>query len=142
VEDLDAIVHMLSDDKLGQTRECYTQPLSESYIRAFHAIDADANIELIVACDGDIVVGVQQVTFTPHITYQGGWRATIEGVRTTAEQRGQGLGSRLIQYAIDRAKARGCHVVQLTTDKQRPDALRFYQRLGFQASHDGLKLHL
>ena len=141
-EDLDAIVYMLSDDKMGSKRERYEHPLPESYIKAFHAIEADPNIELIVACDGDTVVGVQQVTFTPHITYRGGWRATIEGVRTTSNERGKGLGSQLIRYAIQRGKERGCHIVQLTTDKQRPDALRFYERLGFTASHEGLKLHL
>lgn len=141
-EDLDAIVYMLSDDKMGSKRELYEHPLPESYIKAFCAIDADPNIELIVACKGDTVIGVQQLIFTPHITYRGGWRATIEGVRTRSSERGKGLGSQLIRYAIQRAKDRGCHLVQLTTDKQRPDALRFYERLGFMASHEGLKLHL
>lgn len=140
--DLDTIVYMLSDDKMGSKRERYEHPLPDTYINAFHTISDDPNIELIVACHGDTVVGVQQVTFTPHLTYQGGWRATIEGVRTTLTERGKGLGSQLIQYAIQRAKERGCHIVQLTTDKQRPDALRFYERLGFTASHEGLKLHL
>lgn len=141
-EDLDSIVFMLSDDNLGNTRERYEHPLPESYVKAFRAIDSDPNIELIVACVGDTVVGVEQVTFTPHITYQGGWRATIEGVRTASSERGKGLGSQMIRFAIERAKERGCHVVQLTTDKKRMDALRFYERLGFKASHEGLKLHL
>ena len=141
-EDLDSIVLMLSDDTLGNTRERYEHPLPESYIKAFRAIDSDPNIELIVACDGDAIIGVEQVTFTPHITYQGGWRATIEGVRTALSERGKGLGSQMIRFAIERAKERGCHMVQLTTDKKRADALRFYERLGFQASHEGLKLHL
>lgn len=141
-EDLDSIVFMLSDDNLGNTRERYEHPLPESYVKAFRAIDSDPNIELIVAYVGDTVVGVEQVTFTPHITYQGGWRATIEGVRTASSERGKGLGSQMIRFAIERAKERGCHVVQLTTDKKRMDALRFYERLGFKASHEGLKLHL
>ena len=141
-QDLGTIVHMLSDDTLGSTRERHEHLLPESYLKAFHAINSDPNIELIVACDGDSIVGVQQVTFTPHITYQGGWRATIEGVRTTSSERGKGVGSQLIGWAIQRAKERGCHVVQLTTDKKRVDALRFYERLGFKASHEGLKLHL
>ncbi|WP_421383094.1 GNAT family N-acetyltransferase [Bacillus salacetis] len=139
-EDLDSIVKMFSDDILGSKRERYEQPLPESYIKAFHAIDADPNNELIVACLEGEVVGVQQVTFTPYITHQGGWRAAIEGVRTASSVRGQGAGTELIQYAIQRAKDRGCHLVQLTTDKQRPEALRFYEKLGFQATHEGLKL--
>ncbi|GMA64182.1 GNAT family N-acetyltransferase [Alicyclobacillus fastidiosus] len=141
-QDLDSIVFMLSDDNLGNTRERYEHPLPESYIKAFRAIDSDPNIELIVACVGNTIVGVEQVTFTPHITYQGGWRATIEGVRTASSERGKGLGSQMIRFAIERAKERGCHMMQLTTDKKRVDALRFYERLGFKASHEGLKLHL
>ncbi|WP_409252766.1 N-acetyltransferase family protein [Bacillus sp. SCS-153A] len=140
--DLDSIVRMLSDDILGSKRERYEYPLPHSYIKAFQAIDADPNNELIVACMDEEVVGVQQVTFTPYITHQGGWRATIEGVRTTSAVRGQGVGKEMIQYAIQRAKDRGCHLVQLTTDKQRPEALRFYEGLGFRATHEGLKLKL
>lgn len=140
--DLDEIVHMLSDDVLGNKRELYKQPLPESYIKAFHSIDSDPNNELIVACYGEEILGVQQITFTPYITYQGGWRATIEGVRTKSSERGKGIGSKLIQWAIQRAKKRGCHIVQLTTDKNRPDAIQFYEKLGFKTSHEGLKLHL
>ncbi|MER2059133.1 MAG: GNAT family N-acetyltransferase, partial [Niallia sp.] len=88
------------------------------------------------------IVGVQQITFTPHITHQGAWRATIEGVRTASSVRGKGVGTAIINWAIQRAKSRGCHLIQLTTDKQRPDALRFYERLGFQATHEGLKKKL
>lgn len=141
-QDLHMIVYMLADDDLGNTREHYDYPISESYIRAFRAIDEDPNIELVVACIENTIVGVAQITFTPHITYQGGWRATIEGVRTASTERGKGLGSQLIRHAVERAKERGCHMVQLTTDKKRVDALRFYERLGFKASHEGLKLHL
>ncbi|RAV23199.1 GNAT family N-acetyltransferase [Paenibacillus contaminans] len=141
-KDLNDIVQMLADDELGSTRERYETPLPESYIKAFEAIDADPNNELIVACLGEEVVGVQQLTFTPYITHQGSWRATIEGVRTAASVRGQGIGSQLIEWAIERAKERGCRMIQLTTDKKRTDALRFYERLGFQATHEGLKMKL
>ncbi|SES66420.1 Ribosomal protein S18 acetylase RimI [Oceanobacillus limi] len=141
-EDLDQIVAMLWDDKLGRTRERYEQPLPSTYIEAFKAIEADPNNELVVASAGHKIIGVQQITFTPYITHQGSWRATIEGVRTSASHRGKGLGSGLIQYAIQRAKNRGCHLIQLTTDKQRDDALRFYERLGFKATHEGLKMKL
>lgn len=141
-KDVDRIVEMLADDVLGRQRERYEQPLPESYLQAFKAIDSDPNNELVVACDGDEVVGVQQITFTPYLTHQGGWRATIEGVRTSASVRGEGVGTKMIQWAIARAEKRGCHLIQLTTDKQRPDALRFYERLGFKATHEGLKLKL
>jgi ribosomal protein S18 acetylase RimI-like enzyme len=140
--DLESIVAMLADDMLGSKRERYEHPLPNSYIQAFKAITSDPNNELVVACDGGEVIGVQQITFTPYITHQGGWRATIEGVRTKASVRGRGVGNELIKWAIKRAKERGCHIVQLTTDKQRPDALRFYERLGFKATHEGLKLKL
>jgi ribosomal protein S18 acetylase RimI-like enzyme len=142
-EDVERIVEMLADDVLGKARERYTQPLPASYLEAFQAIDADPNNELIVAVDGKgRVVGVQQVTFTPYLTHQGSWRATIEGVRTDSTVRGQGIGGQLIRYAIERAKERGCRLVQLTTDKQRPDALRFYEGLGFTPSHEGMKMKL
>lgn len=141
-KDLDSIVAMLADDELGSRRECYEYPLPNSYIKAFMAINSDPNNELVVACYGKDVVGVQQITFTPYITHQGGWRATIEGVRTASSVRGKGIGSKLIHWAIQRAKERGCHLVQLTTDKKREDALRFYERLGFEATHEGLKMRL
>lgn len=141
-KDLDPIVAMLADDVLGSKRERYENPLPNSYIEAFNAITSVPNNELIVACDGDEVVGVLQITFTPYLTYQGGWRATIEGVRTLASKRGQGVGTKLIKWAINRAKERGCHLVQLTTDKQRPEALKFYEQLGFRATHEGLKMKL
>ncbi|PGY54823.1 GNAT family N-acetyltransferase [Priestia megaterium] len=141
-QDLDRIVEMLSDDELGKTRERYEQPLPESYIAAFQAITSDPNNELVVAYQGNEVIGVQQITFVPYITYQGGWRATIEGVRTAPSVRGKGIGTELIKWAIHRAKERGCHLIQLTTDKQRGDALRFYERLGFKPTHEGLKMKL
>ncbi len=140
--DLEKIVAMLADDVLGSKRERFEKPLPDCYTDAFHAIDKDPNNELIVACLRDEVVGVIQITYTPHIARQGGWRATIEGVRTSSATRGKGLGSQLIQYAVERAKERGCQLVQLTSDKERKDAIRFYEKLGFKASHEGLKLQL
>jgi ribosomal protein S18 acetylase RimI-like enzyme len=141
-QDLPRIVDMLSDDVLGKQRERNEHPLPESYLKAFHAITADPNNELIIACIENAIIGVMQITFTPYITHQGGWRATIEGVRTAASTRSQGVGSELIRWAIKRAEERQCHLIQLTTDKQRPDALRFYEKLGFKATHEGLKLTL
>lgn len=140
--DLSKIVQMLADDELGKIRERYETPLPDRYVKAFEAIDSDPNNELIVACLGEEIVGVLQITFTPYITHQGGWRATVEGVRTVSSERGKGLGSKLILRAVERAKARNCHLIQLTTDKKREDALRFYERLGFVATHEGMKMKL
>ncbi|MGE0802406.1 MAG: GNAT family N-acetyltransferase [Lautropia sp.] len=133
---------MLADDPLGAGRERFELPLPDGYRRAFAAIEADPNNELIVACAGAQPVGVLQLTFIPYLTYQGSWRALIEGVRVDAAWRSRGLGRRLFQWAIERARQRGCRLLQLTTDKRRPDALRFYRSLGFVASHEGMKLAL
>jgi len=91
---------------------------------------------------GNVIVGTMQLSFLPYLTYRGGWRMQIEAVRIASGHRGAGIGERLFRWAIERARERGCHLVQLTTDKARPDALRFYERLGFRASHEGMKLHL
>ena len=95
-----------------------------------------------VARFGDHVVGVLQITFLPSLTYQGAWRAMVEGVRVDSSARAGGIGRKLLGWAIERARQRGCCMVQLTSDKSRPDAIRFYQGLGFVASHEGMKLHL
>jgi ribosomal protein S18 acetylase RimI-like enzyme len=142
VDDLPYIVDMLSNDPLGAARERFEVPLPASYFAAFEAISSNPTNELIVAVINDRAVGVLQLTFIPNISYQGGWRALIEGVRVSAEYRGQGIGRQLFDYAISRAQEQGCHMVQLTMDKQRADALRFYHSLGFKDTHEGLKLHL
>jgi GNAT superfamily N-acetyltransferase len=136
------IVRLLADDPLGAKREQYRDPLPSAYREAFTAIDADPNNELVVVeLDGE-VIGVLQLTYIPYLTYQGGWRALIEGVRIDSRFRSGGLGRRLFEWAIARAVERGCHMVQLTSDKARPDAIRFYESLGFIASHEGMKLPL
>ena len=142
ISEVPALVEMLADDELGAAREDTTEPLSESYYSAFAAIDADPNNEIIVAVDGETILAFLQLTFIPYLTYKGGWRALIESVRVRSENRGRGTGASLIEYALDRARRRPCQMVQLTTDKQRPDALAFYERLGFKATHEGLKLQL
>ena len=109
--DVPDIVRMLADDPLGAARERYEQPLSESYARAFRAIADDANNELVVACRDERVVGVLQLTYIPSLTYQGGWRALIEGVRVDSGERSRGLGKALFEWAIARARERGCHLV-------------------------------
>ena len=140
--DVARIVQLLADDPLGAKRERYELPLRQSYFAAFDAIEADPNNEVVVACRDGEVIGVLQITFIPGLTYQGGWRALIEGVRVAASMRSSGLGSAMVEHAVQRARERGCHLVQLTTDKSRPDARRFYETLGFVATHEGMKRHL
>jgi GNAT superfamily N-acetyltransferase len=140
--DLPAVVRLLADDPLGAIRESTAEPLDGGYLRAFEAIERDPNNELVVAGRGTDVVGVLQLTFIPSITYRGRWRALIEGVRVASQLRSAGVGRAMFEWAIDRAQQRGCHLLQLTSDKARPDAIRFYEQLGFVASHEGMKLRL
>ncbi len=141
-DDLPILVELLADDPLGAQRERPGDPLPRAYLDAFAAIDADPNQELVVAVQGEQVVGLMQLSFLPYLTHQGGWRALIEGVRVSAGARSQGVGGAMFRWAIERARERGCVMVQLTTDRSRPDALRFYERLGFKNTHHGLKLLL
>lgn len=140
--DLAALVEMLASDPLGTTREVIESPVNPAYIAAFEAICADPNNQLIVADYDGQVVGMLQVTIVQYLTHCGGARATIEGVRVKQSFRGRGLGEQLLTHAIGYAKSRGCIMVQLTSDKLRPDAIRFYQGLGFSATHEGMKLKL
>jgi GNAT superfamily N-acetyltransferase len=140
--DLPAIVALLADDALGSTREDAADPLGASYVAAFEAIRRDPNNALLVACLDGRVVGTLQLTFTPSLSYHGGWRATIESVRTEAALRGRGIGAALVQHAIARARDYGCVLVQLSSHASRTDARRFYERLGFHATHIGMKLPL
>ena len=139
--DLPTLVALLADDPLGSRRESTDPAAQDRYAAAFEAILADPNHTILVATDSDAVVGLLQLSFLPHLTYEGGTRAQIEGVRVAAGTRGQGIGSILMQAAIDRSQAAGCHLMQLTSDLQRPDAIRFYEGLGFTHSHVGMKLH-
>ena len=140
--DVAAIVKLLAADPLGSQRERDVEPLPHEYLEAFRSIDGDANQLLILALRSEAIVGVLQLTLIPSLTYQGGWRGQIEGVRIAEEARSEGVGRRLIEQAISLARERRCHMVQLTTDKRRPRALAFYEKLGFVASHEGMKLKL
>ncbi|MDF1694797.1 MAG: GNAT family N-acetyltransferase [Saprospiraceae bacterium] len=141
-EDVVAIVEMLANDKLGRLRENFSDPLPETYYDAFEKIDKDDNQELVVIEREGRVIGTLQLSFIPYLTYQGGVRAQIEAVRIHEDFRGYGIGQEVFEWAIQRAKIKGAHVLQLTTDKQRPEALRFYERLGFLATHEGMKMKL
>jgi GNAT superfamily N-acetyltransferase len=137
--DLERVVQLLADDPLGRDRESPSLPLADAYVQAFESIAADPNNELLVAERTGAVIGVLQITFIPNLTHQGAWRGIIEGVRVAPVARSQGVGRAFFEWAIERARERGCRMVQISSDKSRPDAIRFYESLGFVASHEGLK---
>lgn len=141
-EDVPAIVRLLAHDPLGKTREIVQDPTHDAYLQAFDAIHGDANQFLAVMEKNREVIGTLQITFIPGLSRKGSWRAQIEAVHVHEDFRGRGLGEALIQWAINKAKERKCALVQLTSDKTRVDAHRFYLRLGFVASHEGMKLAL
>lgn len=138
-EDLPAIVALLADDDLGKTREAPGDPC---YAEAFAAIAADPNQFLAVVDDGGTVVGCLQLSFIPGLSLKGMWRGQIESVRIATARRGQGLGHLMIDWAIAECRRRGCGLVQLTMNKSRKDSHRFYESLGFEATHEGFKLVL
>lgn len=140
--DLPAIVAMLADDPLGSGRENAAEPLDTRYVAAFEAITADRNQLLAVMADGVEIVGTLQITLIRGLSRKGGVRGNIEAVRVAGSRRGNGLGRRLIEWAIDACRRQGCDLVQLTTDRSRIDAHRFYEGLGFKATHIGYKLLL
>jgi GNAT superfamily N-acetyltransferase len=140
--DVPDIVRMLADDELGSQRECYERPLPESYYKAFEEIDRDPNHELVVAeCEGK-VIGTLQLMFLPSISYQGGLRSQVESVRVDSRYQNKGIGGQMMRYALERAKLRGAHLMQLTSHQSRKDAHRFYKRLGFKLTHVGMKINL
>ena len=141
--DIPNIVKMLADDELGSKREDYKVPLPKSYYDAFQNIFQDKNQELIIFENFDKeTIGTIQLSFLQYLTYQGGLRAQIEAVRIHKKFRGKGFGKKIFKWAIKRSLDKGAHLVQLTSDKQRPDAIEFYKALGFRDSHMGMKLHL
>ena len=140
--DVSSIIRLLADDELGSLREKYENPIPTSYYSAFELIDKDPNHELIVAeLDGE-VIGTLHIMFLSSLSFQGGLRAQVESVRVDRHHQNQGIGSEMMKWAIQRAKDRNAHIVQLTTHKSRADAHRFYERLGFKGTHLGMKLSL
>ncbi len=140
--DLPAIVALLADDVIGQSREVVSDPLDPRYWAAFAAIGADANQMLAVAEQEGRVIGCLQLSFVPSVSHLGAWRGQIEGVRVAEEARSLGVGRAMMEWAIAQCRARDCVLVQLTTDRRRADAQRFYAGLGFEATHIGMKLAL
>ncbi|GGU23215.1 GNAT family N-acetyltransferase [Streptomyces violascens] len=136
-EDIPAIVAMLADDSLGAQRESPDD--LTPYRMAYDRLAGDPNQHLVVAARGGKVVGTLQLTVVPGLSRRGSTRSIIEGVRVHSAERGSGLGTRLIEWAVDESACQGCQLVQLTSDVTRTDAHRFYERLGFEASHVGFK---
>ena len=143
VEDVPSIVGLLTDDELGAQRDGIgaSEDL-QPYLRAFEAVDADDSHLLLVAESNDVVVATMQLSFIPGLARRGALRAQVEAVRVHSDLRSSGLGRAMVAWAIDEAGRRGCALVQLTSDKQRHEAHRFYSGLGFTASHEGFKLAL
>ncbi|MCX5284402.1 MULTISPECIES: GNAT family N-acetyltransferase [unclassified Streptomyces] len=139
-DDMHAIVAMLADDPLGAQRESPDD--LTPYLDALKRLSADPNQHLVVAVRESRVVGTLQLTVIPGLSRKGATRSIIEAVRIHADERGSGLGTQLIEWAIDESRRQGCQLVQLTSDASRTDAHRFYERLGFEASHVGFKLAL
>ncbi len=140
--DLPDLVNMLMDDSLGAAREDGSIPINQRYVDMFHFIDQDKNNEIIVAENKSKAIGMLHMTYIPCLTHIGSWRCLIEGVRVATEFRGHGVGTQFFQWAIQRARERGCYIMQLTSNKKRTDAIRFYHKLGFTASHEGFKFDL
>jgi len=142
VSDISAVINLIADDQLGATRDQVGGPLSLVYRDAFERIERQSGNDIFVAeIDGEII-GCMQLTNIPGLSRSGLTRCQIEAVRVAKSVRSQGIGKKMMLFAIDHAKASGCGLVQLTTDTTREDAHRFYKRLGFHASHVGMKLDL
>ncbi len=138
--DLPQIIEMLVDDFLGKSREEFLNPLPDFYVKAFEEINQSSeNFLLVVDTKEKSVVATMQMTFTPNLVRQGSKRLTIEAIRVHKDFRNQKIGEAMMNFAISEAKKRGCKIAQFTTDKERSDAHRFYEKLGFQATHLGFK---
>ncbi len=141
-EDLPTLVAMLADDVLGQTREDASLPLNQAYRDAFAAIEADPYNDIMVGEIDGMVMAMMQFTVIPSISFTGRSRAQIESVRVAEGYRGKGYGRKMFEWAIEEGRRRNCHLAQLSTNAARKDAARFYEDLGFVASHVGMKMVL
>lgn len=140
LNDIKSIVELLLEDEFGQSRESST--VLEPYINAFHEIDKDPNQYLMVVEKDDEIIATCHLTIMPSLTFTGSTRMQIEAVRTRAALRGQKIGGWMIEQAISYGKARGASIIQLTTNKKRPRAEHFYEKIGFEATHEGMKLYI
>lgn len=137
--DIGHILQLFAEDDVIANREKLSEPLSDCYVNGFKRIASDPNNELVVVEMDHKIIGTLQITYIPYLLYQGSIRSLIEAVFISSEYRGQGIGTQMMQWAIERTKKRGCKIVQLTSNKKRKQAHRFYKRLGFKATHQGFK---
>ena len=142
LNDLPRLIELLLEDELGASRESKSSVVHENYIKAFHKIDSDQNQYLMIVENGDEIIGTCHLTIMPSLTFIGSTRMQIEAVRVAGKYRGQKIGSWMFDQAINYAKAMDVSIIQLTTNKKRPKAKHFYEKLGFTASHEGMKLYL
>ncbi|ETZ07357.1 aminoalkylphosphonic acid N-acetyltransferase [Holospora obtusa F1] len=142
IADLPRLIELLLEDELGSTRESKSAAVHENYIKAFYKIDSDPNQYLMVIENDDEIIGTCHLTIMPSLTFIGSTRMQIEAVRVAGKYRGQKIGSWMFNQAISYAKENDVSIVQLTTNKKRPKAKHFYEKLGFEASHEGMKLYL
>ena len=140
--DVPAIIRLLADDMLGSSRETTGVESLPQYLSAFRVVDADANQFLLVVDDGAAIVGTLQLTFIAGLAHRGLKRGQIEAVRVARDRRGENIGEKMLAWALEKCRREQCGTVQLTTDKARTDAHRFYDRLGFKPSHIGYKMKL
>ena len=140
--DLEAVIGLLVDDVLGAGRDTIDGALDPAYGAAFAAIERDPNQKIAVMEANERIIGCMQISYLPGLSRKGMWRGQIESVRIARDLRGQGLGRAFFLWAIEDCRARGCGIIQLSTDTSRTDAHRFYRALGFEASHVGMKLKL
>ena len=142
IADLPRLIELLLEDELGASRESKSAESDKNYTKAFHKIDSDPNQYLMVLENGDEIIGTCHLTIMPSLTFIGSTRMQIEAVRVAGKYRGQKIGSWMFDQAISYAKAMDVSIIQLTTNKKRPKAKHFYEKLGFEASHEGMKLYL
>lgn len=142
ITDLVRIIELLLEDELGQIREVRSSKIDEKYVNAFHKIDCDANQYLMVVENEFEIIGTCHLIFIPSLTFIGSTIMQIEAVRIAAKYRGQEIGSWMINQAINYAYQNGASIVQLTTNKNRLRAKDFYEKLGFETTHEGIKLYL
>lgn len=142
IADLPRLIELLLEDELGSTRELKSSVVHENYIKAFHKIESDPNQYLMVVENSDEIIGTCHLSIMPSLTFIGSTRMQIEAVRVAGKYRGQKIGSWMFDQAISYAKEQDVSIIQLTTNKNRPKAKHFYEKLGFEASHEGMKLYL
>ena len=140
--DLGDIIHLLAEDQLGKQREKLSEAIPSNYLDAFIRIDGDPNQLLMVVESRDIIVGTCHLILMPSLTFQGGLRMNVEAVRIASSCRGQGVGEWMINQALSLARKERCKIIQLTTNKERVDAKKFYEKLGFKSTHEGMKMYL